>query len=88
MRASTTSSAKSEKRWYVRSFGTACAAVVVTLNVTFSSVLFAQLWLRVQGGWQSREETEFDDAGLFRIASRESLERDIDGKYVLGRTGS
>ena len=36
MRASTTSSAKSEKRWYVRSFGMACAAVVVTLNVTLS----------------------------------------------------
>ncbi len=30
------SSAKSEKRWYVRSFGMACAAVVVTLNVTLS----------------------------------------------------
>ncbi len=30
------SSAKSEKRSYVRSFGTACGAVVVTLNVTLS----------------------------------------------------
>ena len=33
---------------------------------------------------QPREETEFDDAGLFRIDSRESLERDIDGKHVFG----
>ena len=33
---------------------------------------------------QPRKETEFADAGLFRIDSRESLERDVDGKHVLG----